>query len=65
MKTRNYVEHEVVVQLKKKHDIQISNGIVSVLTGNSAKNDIGIRSKGKIDFLRKYCKYVVVTVRKF
>lgn len=65
MKTRNYVEHEVVAQLKKKHDIQISNGVISILTGNAAKNDIGIRSKGKIDFLRKYCKYAVATVRKF
>ena len=65
MKTRNYVEHEVVAQLNKKHDIKISNGVVSILTGSAAKNDIGIKSKGKIDFLQKHCRYAVVTVRKF
>lgn len=65
MKTRNYVEHEVVASLKKKHDIQISNKNVMVLVGSNAKNDIGIMSKGKIDFLQKYCGYSVITVRKF
>ena len=65
MKTRNYNEHEVVAQLNKKHDIKISNGVVSILTGSAAKNDIGIKSKGKIDFLQKRCRYAVVTVRKF
>ena len=65
MKTRNYSEHEVVASLKKKYDIQISNKNVLILTGNAAKNDIGIKSKGKIDFLTKYCSYGLITVTKF
>jgi len=57
MKThRNYVEHEVVNQLKKKNDLRIVNKTIKILNQNG-KGDIGIRSKGKIDFLTKYCGY--------
>ena len=65
MKThRNYVEHEVVNQLKKKNDLRIVNKTIKILNQNG-KGDIGIRSKGKIDFLTKYCGYQKLFVSSF
>ncbi len=65
--SKEYQEHEVVVQLNKKHDIQINpNSIqIQILKGSGAKNDVGIKSKGKIDFLTNYRGYHVSSVTKF
>lgn len=57
---RNYQEHEVVRQLARKQDIHIEGKYINVIYGEKAKNDIGIRSKGKIDFLTRYCGYVLL-----
>lgn len=65
MKTEKYDEATVVKQLQKKHDIQIKGNVISVLSGNSAKGDIGIHSKGKIDFLTKYRGYFFTFTSKF
>ena len=70
MKANNeskYDERSVVEQLKKKHDINIVSNIkrIEILQEPRAKKDIGIKSKGKLDFLTKYCGYHIAMVEKF
>lgn len=57
---KNYIESEVVRSLSKKSDISISQGQKQIVEnwGPSAKGDVGIKSKGKINFLVNYCGYV-------
>lgn len=62
-KSKNYVEHEVVYQLNKKADIRIVGKQIQEL--KDGKGDVGNGSKGKIDFLVKYCAYVHTFVSKF
>lgn len=66
MKTnKNYKEYDVVAQLSKKSDISINGRIIQILSGKGAKGDIGIKSRGKIDFLIHYCGYMKTNVTKF
>jgi hypothetical protein len=62
-KTKGYVEHEVVSQLSKKADIRISGKQIQELS--EGKGDVGNGSKGKIDFLVKYCGYTHFYVKNF
>ena len=54
---RNYQENEVVNDLAKKQDIHLDfqTKTVNVNSTETQKGDIGIRSRGKISFLTKYC----------
>lgn len=63
MKSRNYDEQKVVADLNKKSDIRIANGQVRELS--KGKGDVGIKSRGKIDFLTKYLDYTHFYVEKF
>lgn len=61
--TRNYNEHEVVKSLNKKNDVFVNDKTNNVFVlSSSGKGDIGIKAKGKIDFLRNYCKYWKIMV---
>lgn len=69
---RDYQEHEVVAQLRRKADLDIDGKIIRELRrfaeekdSHPAKGDVGIKSKGKIDFLVKYCGYTHYYVNKF
>lgn len=63
MANKEYNEFEVVEQLKKKADIRIKGKqIMEMIQG---KGDVGIKSKGKIDFLVHYHHYVHFFVSKF
>ena len=62
---KDYQEGTVVAQLREKNDIQITGNEIQILTGATQKSDIGIKSKGKIDFLQKAHQYRVVKVDKF
>lgn len=64
---RNYQEETVVNQLNQKSDILIPRDrkMIYMLFGSSAKGDVGIKSKGKIDFLHMYCGYVTSWVSSF
>lgn len=66
-KHKNYQEDQIVRQLRKKADINIpaDTKYVELLFGSGAKGDIGIKSKGKIDFLRKHCGYTVYWTTRF
>ncbi len=63
MPKKDYLEDKVVDQLSKKLDLRIQNGhIMELIDG---KGDVGIHSRGKIDFLVKYCGYVHMWVDEF
>lgn len=60
---RNYEENEVVKQLNKKQDCRVVGRHIELLT--KGIGDIGIRTKGKIDFLVNFCGYTKYHVAKF
>jgi hypothetical protein len=62
-KTRGYKEEEVVAQLNRKSDLRIEGRQIKQLS--QGKGDVGHGSKGKIDFLTKYCGYVHFYVKDF
>lgn len=66
-KKSKYEEQTVLAQLAKKHDINIPRGgkNIQLLFGNMAKGDIGIKTRGKLDFLTNYCGYVASWTTKF
>lgn len=65
MARKDYVEHEVVKSLEKKHDIRILGNMIQELLPPASKSDVGIGSRGKIDFLRRYRGYRHVWVKEF
>lgn len=67
MSNKNYSEDIIVKQLSAKHDIRINstNGTVNILKMPYAKCDIGIKSKGKIDFLVNHIGYHLNWTDKF
>ena len=60
---KKYNESEIIAQLGKKNDIRIIGRKIMHL--KSGKGDVGIKSKGKMDFLIKYCGYIYVSVKEF
>lgn len=68
---KEYVEWRVVDQLNKKHDLRVKGKQIMELMNNPgkggtpSKGDVGIKSKGKIDFLVNYCNYTHFFVPKF
>lgn len=67
MSNKQYDEATVIKQLSQKHDLRINtnNGSIFILIGPSAKCDIGIKSKGKIDFLTGHRGYHINWTTKF
>lgn len=57
MKTRNYNEYEVVKSLSKKNDLFIDTRKRVVYHLKEGKGDVGVGSKGKIDYLCNYQDY--------
>lgn len=62
-RSRNYDERKVVNELTKKADIRITGK--QILELRDGKGDVGNASRGKIDFLVKYCGYTYSHVNKF
>jgi hypothetical protein len=62
-KVKGYVEHEVVAELNRKADLRIVNKQIQEL--KDGKGDVGNGSRGKIDFLVKFCGYVHFFVKDF
>lgn len=69
-----YTEGQVVQDLRKKHDLDVdpNRKIIRELKRNSAgkesipaKGDVGIRSKGKIDYLTRYMGWTHYFVNSF
>lgn len=65
MKLKDWTESDVVNSLCDKNDIRIIGRQILCLTGDKARNDIGIKSKGKIDFLTRYYGYQLLFVDEF
>jgi hypothetical protein len=63
MSKKNYDEEDAVNSLKKKYDIRIAGKKIQHL--KDGKGDVGIGSRGKIDFLTKYKFYTHVWVSEF
>jgi hypothetical protein len=67
----DHQESVVVAQLKKKFDLDITGKQILELKrfpgekGTPSKGDVGNKSRGKIDFLVKYCGYGHRYVSKF
>jgi len=66
-KHKNYSEEAVVSQLNQKSDILIPKDTKKILMlfGSQSRGDVGIKSRGKIDFLHKYHGYVRLWVTSF
>lgn len=62
---KDYVEHEVLDSLKKKHDLRVVGNTIQELMPPSSKCDVGIGSRGKMDFLIRYRGYRHIWVKDF
>lgn len=62
---KDWIESDIANRLSKKNDIRIMGRNIYCLHGSKARGDIGIGSKGKIDFLTKYCGYSLIWVDEF
>lgn len=67
MSESKYDEEQVVKQLSQKHDVRIdrNQGVITALLMPWAKGDLGIKSKGKIDFLVNHRGYRIEWTSKF
>lgn len=65
--TRNYNEDTVVAQLNKKADLNVNQQTRTIqeLEPPYSRRDVGIKSRGKIDFLCGYKDYSHFYVKKF
>lgn len=62
-KSRNYNEDEVLQALRRKSDLRVVGKQIQEL--REGKGDIGNGTRGKIDFLTKYCGYSHFYVKDF
>lgn len=60
---RGYQEDKVVAQINRKADINVNGRQIQEIIGG--KGDVGIGTKGKIDFLVNYCGFIHIYVAKF
>lgn len=65
MANKNYQEYDVVKALTKKQDIRIQGKQIQELSGKGARGDVGIKSRGKIDFLCIHRGFVHMFVPEF
>lgn len=67
MSNKKYIESTVVTQLSKKSDLDVNQTkkVILELFGAKAKHDVGIKSKGKMDFLKNHLGYTHVWVKDF
>lgn len=61
--SKNYEESKVVEQLNRKADLRVVGKQIQHL--KDGKGDVGNGTKGKIDFLTKYCGYTYFYVSSF
>ena len=60
-----FEETQVVIDLNKKLDLRVEGGQIKEMLPPHSKGDVGIKSRGKIDFLTKYRGYTHFYVSKF
>lgn len=61
MSNSKYDETSVVKSLSRKKDLRINPGTKTIIQtiGAGAIGDVGIKSYGKIDYLKRYCGYTL------
>ncbi len=62
---KDYLDYQVAEQLGKKHDLRIVGNTIQELLPPASKGDVGIKSRGKMDFLRKYRGFRHLYVKDF
>jgi hypothetical protein len=62
-KNKGYTEDGVLQDLKRKSDLRVQGKYIYQL--KEGKGDVGHGTKGKIDFLTKYCGYIHLMVKEF
>jgi hypothetical protein len=60
---KRHTEEAVLLSLRKKRDLRVVRG--KVIYVKKTARDIGNGTLGKLDYLRKVHKYVIVKVDKF
>ena len=61
-KRKEYTTQSVIRILSKKRDVEITSSRIEVKVGPKAKQDLGNKSWGKIDFLSKAANLPVVRI---
>ena len=64
MGKKTFTLEGVIKSLSRKHDFRIVDGIIYILVGKAAHNDLGNGSWGKIDYLVKQHNYILTKVEK-
>lgn len=68
-KKKDYTLDEVTKALSRKHDVKIdvNKGIIEILHNgaNFKSNDLGNSSWGKIDYLIKHHRFMLIKVEEF
>jgi len=62
---KGYTEDQVLMALRGKADLRIVGKQIQQLTEGRAKGDVGNGTRGKIDFLTKFCGYTHFYVKDF
>lgn len=62
---KEYSVEKVLNDLRKKSDIRVNGFQIQELKRDKSKGDIGIKTKGKIDFLTKFHNYTHIFVSEF
>lgn len=57
--TSNYNEHEVLKSISRKKAIDVVYETKTIMFNPNVTNDVGIKTKGKLDFLKKYCGWTM------
>lgn len=64
MKTQNvtskYNEYEVLKSVARKKALDINHDTKLISLSTEVLNDVGIKTKGKLDYLRKYCGWTII-----
>lgn len=62
---KDYKDFEVIATLERKHDIRIVGNTIQELMPPLSKCDVGIKSRGKIDFLKRFRGFRHIFVKEF
>jgi len=62
---KEFEVEKVLYELRKKSDIRVNGFQIQELKREKSKGDVGIKTKGKIDFLCKYHNFTHIFVSEF
>jgi hypothetical protein len=62
---KEFTEEQVLADLRRKSDIRVTGKQIQELKREKSKGDVGIKTKGKIDFLCGHHSYTHIFVTEF